>query len=80
MILPLLNEEKARLQRLNKDQGTVFALKKLFINVATERPASYEVNFLAAQRIALNMLYDVFHDLETIQPDTNGGRVEENVV
>ena len=80
MILPLLNEEKSRLHRLNKDKSTIFALKKLFINVVSERPASYEVNFLAAQRIAMNMLYDVFHDLETISPDSTGGKTEENMV
>lgn len=80
MIFPLFQEEKARLKRLNQDKTTVFALKKLFINVVSERPASYEVNFLAAQRIAINMLYDVFHDLETISPDTTGGGVEENMI
>ena len=80
MMLPLLQEEKARLKRLNQDKSAIFALKKLFINVASERPSSYEVNFLAAQRIAINMLYDVFHDLESIQPDTKGGKEEENMV
>lgn len=79
-LFPLTNDEKSRLQRLNRDKATLFALKKLFINVACERPASYEVNFLAAQKIAINMLFDVFHDLEIIQPDNQTLTNRENLV
>lgn len=80
MLMPLFEEEKARLKRLAQDKSTLFALKKLFINAVSERPASYEVNFLAAQRLAINMLYDIFHDLENTQPDSKVGRVEENMI
>jgi len=80
MILPLTQDEKSRLQRLNRQKEVIFALKKLFINVASERPAAYEVNFLAAQRIAINMLFDVFHDLEAIQPDNQIKPNEGNLI
>ena len=78
MILPLLPEEKIYLSRL--DRNTKLALKKLFINACFERPASNEVNFLAAQRIAINMLFDIFHDLEVIQPDQTRDNTSVNAV
>ena len=80
MLLPLLEEDKARLKRLNQSKDTLFSLKKLFINAACERPASNEVNYLAAQKIALTMLYDIFHDLEVIQPDIHTGTDKDNLV
>lgn len=80
MLLPLTDQEKSRLKRLNNDKTTIFALKKLFINATSERPTSYETSFLAAQRIAISMLYDIFHDLEVIKPDSQTGKIEENLV
>ena len=68
-LLPLTNDEKSRLQRLNQQKEVVFALKKLFLNAASDRPASYDVNFLAAHRVAIDIICDVFHDLEVMQPD-----------
>lgn len=78
MILPLLPEEKIYLARL--DPNTKSALKKLFINVAFERPADYSEGFLAAQRIAINMIYDIFRDLDHIQPDISRDEAGQNVV
>lgn len=78
MIIPLLPEEKIYLSRL--DRNTKLALKKLFINASFERPPSYETSFLAAQRIAINMIYDIFHDLENIRPDSHDSTSEGNVI
>ena len=78
MIIPLLPEEKIYLSRL--DRNTKLALKKLFINACFERPASYETSFLAAQRIAINMIYDIFHDLDVIQPDQTRDNTSQNAV
>ena len=80
MILPLSQDEKSRLQRLNQQKELVFALKKLFLNAATERPASLDVNFLAAHRVAIDIISDVFHDLETMQSDNQTRPSEGNLV
>jgi len=78
MILPLTPEEKIYLSRL--DRNTKLALKKLFINACFERPAAYDNDFLAAQRIAQNMIYDIFHDLEAIKPDQTRENKDQNAV
>ena len=80
MMLPLTSDEKSRLQRLNQQKEVVFALKKLFLNAATERPVSYDVNFLAAHRMAIDIISDVFHDLEAVQPDNHTEPKEGNLV
>lgn len=76
--LLLSNDEKNLLKQLNQNKALVLALKKLFINIAFERSPSNEVQFLAAQKIAINMLYDVFHDLDTIQIDNKKIEEKEN--
>jgi len=80
MLLPLTNDEKSRLQRLNQQKEVVLALKKLFLNEATKAPASYEIQFLAAQKIAELMIDDIFHQLEVIQPDNQTRSNEGNLV
>ena len=61
-MLPLTPEDKVYLSRL--DRNTKLALKKVFINACFERPAEFNTEFLAAQRIAINMLHDIFKDIE----------------
>ena len=78
MILPLTPEDKIYISRL--DRNTKFALKKVFINACFERPADYTTEFLAAQRIAINMIYDIFRDIETIQPDKTINTSKDNLV
>ena len=80
MILPLTDEDKIRLKKLSQSKDTVYYLKKLFINAIGERPASNDVSFLAAQRIAFSMLYDIFHDLEVMHPDAGGEPPKNNIV
>lgn len=69
--MPLTNDERSRLQRLNQQKEVVFALKKLFLNVCVENPASNE---------ALTKVNKAFHDLEVIQPASQTGQREENLV
>lgn len=76
----ITNEDRERIKRLSQDKSLIFALKKYFMNAAFERPASNEVNFLAARTIALVMLYDIFHDLEVSEPVSRTGLTNENVV
>jgi hypothetical protein len=71
MILPLTNDEKSRLQRLNLQKEVVFALKKLFLSVCVKKPASTE---------AIEKVSEAFHDLEMIQPDIQTGQREGNLV
>ena len=79
-MFPLTNDEKGRLQRLNRDQAVMFALKKLFINEAVKHPSSYDTQFLAAQKIAELMIDDIFHQLSVIQSDNSANIARENVV
>lgn len=76
MIFNLSNDEKGRMRRLNQDQAAVFALKKLFMNTALRGTIPADVQTLAAERIALDIIQDSFKELNTIQPDT---QIEEKV-
>ena len=71
MILPLSNDEKFRLQRLNQQKEVVFALKKLFLSVCVKKPASNE---------AIEKISEAFHDLEVIQPDIQERQDAGNIV
>ena len=70
-LLPLTNDEKSRLQRLNGDKTTVLALKKLFLNACVNNPPSNE---------SIKKITDAFHDLSVIKPDDQAGMKEENLV
>ena len=70
-MFPLTNEEKLRLQKLALDKTAIFALKKLFMNNAMKGSTPPDVQVLAAERIALNIIKDSFKDLENIQPDNS---------
>jgi len=67
--LPLTQDEKSRLQRLNQQKEVVFALKKLFLNVICNKPLSTEVQELAAERIAVEWIKQTFYDLSVIKPE-----------
>lgn len=80
MIFPLTNDDKAQLKRLNDNQPLVYALKKLFLNCATKSTLPDDVNVLAAERIAIDIIQDTFHQLSNVQPDSNKGTKETNLV
>lgn len=65
----LTNEERQRLKNLNGDKATVFALKKLFLNVISNKPFSNETQELAAERIAIEWIKQTFYDLSVIKPE-----------
>lgn len=71
MIFPLTNDDKSQLKRLNDNKPVIFALKKLFLNVCTNNPASNE---------AISKITDAFHQLEVIREDSHKGLKEENLV
>ena len=77
---PLSNDDRGKLQRLNKQPDVVFALKKLFLNTALKGTIPSEVQTLAAERIALYIITDAFHKLETTQPDTQTDKQNINLV
>ena len=79
ILFPLSNEEKNLLKRLNEDKSTIFALKKLLIN-ATCKNCDGDIELLAAQRIAVQMIGEIFHDLMTIRPNDQAGIKEDNLV
>ena len=80
MILPLTNEEKNRLQSLAKQKEVVFALKKMFLNTAIKGEVPKDVQILAAERIALNIIQDAFHQLENMKPEDGYSNNSENVI
>lgn len=79
-LFPLSSEDKGQLKRLNENKPAIFSLKKLFLNVATKSKLPAEVNVLAAERIALDIIQDAFNQLNNIQPDTVTGDTSENLV
>ena len=79
-IFQLTNEDKGHLQRLNKNQPAIFALKKLFLNVSTKSKLPSEVNVLAAERIAIDIIQDAFNQLNIIQVDNTHGEQKGNVI
>ena len=79
-IFPLNNEDKGHLQRLNKNQPAIFALKKLFLNVSTKSKLPAEVNVLAAERIALDIIQDAFQQLSVMQVDSTHREETSNMV
>lgn len=80
MIFLLNNDEKSRLQRLNQQKEVVIALKKLFLNTALKGTIPDNVQTLAAERVALDIIQDAFRQLETMQPEIQRGIVPENLV
>ena len=66
----LSNEEKARLQKFSKDP-IIFPLKKLFLNICINKPASNE---------ALTKIQEAFHALSVIQSSSQETKREENLV
>lgn len=66
----LTNEEKSRLQKFSQDP-LIFPLKKLFLNVCMNKPASNE---------AIAKIQEAFHALSVIQGVSQATKKEENLV
>jgi len=79
MLLQLTQEERGRLERLNKDRATIESLKKLFLNCYIKK-ASINEGVLAAERIAIDLLQDAFKELSHIKPDNTEPVERENLV
>ena len=80
MIFPISAEDKAQLKRLNDNKPLIFALQKLFLNCATKSKLPSDVNTLAAERIAIDIIQDAFHQLSIIRADNPGGAEKTNLV
>ena len=78
-MFPLSAEDKSQLKRLNDNASAIFSLKKLFLNTALKETPS-DVNTLAAQRLALDIIKDTFNQLRVIQPDSRESGKGENLV
>lgn len=78
--IELNNDDKARLINLNNDRETVFALKKLFLNVVCGDSFTNEVPELAAERIAMEWVKKIFVDLHAIQPEERQNEDKMNQV
>lgn len=67
--MELSEEEKNRLKRLNNDRNTLFALKKLFIQVYFDKP-----------RTTQEYVKEIFRELNTISPDEIRIEDEDNLI
>ena len=79
-LFELTPDDKGQLKRLNDNKQLVFALKKLFLNCAAKSKLPPEVNVLAAERIAIDIITDAFHQLSALQPDSREGVEKTNLV
>ena len=79
-LFELTPDDKGQLKRLNDNKQLVFALKKLFLNCATKSKLPPEVNVLAAERIAIDIITDAFHQLSVVSPDSREGVEKTNLV
>lgn len=70
-LFPITNNERSRLKTLGNDKAAIFALKKLFLNVCVENPASNE---------AITKITKAFHQLDVIQPEIQTGATKENLI
>ena len=79
-LFELTSDDKGQLKRLNDNKLLVFALKKLFLNCAVKSKLPPEVNVLAAERIAIDIIQDAFKELNNIRADSPADAHKENMV
>ena len=79
-LFQLSNDDRGKLQRLNKQQDIIITLKKLFLNVATKGALPDNVQTLAAERIAIDIITSVFYQLDNIRADSVNSVPNKNVV
>ena len=70
-LFPITNEDRSRLKRLTADKASIFALKKLFLNICVETPPSNE---------AIAKITKAFRELDAIQPEIHKETNKENLV
>ena len=79
--MPLTEDEKRRLESLARQKELVFALKKVFLNTVTKGSVmTKDTQWLAAERIAIDLIKDAFHQLENLKPEGGYGINSENVI
>ena len=76
----LSNDEKGRLQRLNQDKSTVLALKKLCVNLCTDKSSPSDVQVMAAERAALDILKRLFHYVDSVEPQNDRDDMIQNLI
>lgn len=79
-MFPLDDNDKGHLKRLNENKSAIFALKKLFLTTATKSNLPNDINVLAAERIAIDIITDVFRELVNIREDVSGSAQNKNMV
>ena len=80
IILPLTTEDSIRLKRLQQDQVTLTALKKLFINQCINTNINSDVQTLAAERVAVEIIKQAFYNLSMIEINIETGTSKDNLV
>lgn len=80
MLITLTQQERGRLERLNKDTETIEGLKKLFLNSFIKVTKENSTEILATERKAIELLQDAFKELARIRTDSVERVENENLV
>lgn len=76
----LTQNEKEWLRKLNGDKNTLSALQKLFMRVCMSDNAEGDVQKLAAERVAQEIIKKSFYELSIMSPDSSPSVQNENLV
>ncbi|MEK6880167.1 MAG: hypothetical protein AABY22_11185, partial [Nanoarchaeota archaeon] len=76
----LSNDEKGRLQQLKQDKSTVLALKKLCVNLCTDKSSPNDVQVMAAERAALDIFKRLFHYVDSVEAQNDQDDITLNLI
>lgn len=76
----LTTEEKQKLKNVQADELAFLALKKFFLNETLRESKAKDISVLGAERIALDIIKDIFAKLKSYQPDEIYDQLRENIV
>ena len=79
-MITLTTEDCIRLKRLQQDQATLIALKKLFMNQCINTHVNGDVQTLAAERVAIEVIKQAFYSLSMIEINIETGTSKDNLV
>ena len=76
----LTTEEKQKLKNVQADELAFLALKKFFLNETLRSSETKDINILGAERIALDIIKNIFGKLKGFQADEAYEQKKENIV
>lgn len=76
----LSTEEKQKLKNIQADELAFLALKKFFFNEVLRESYAKDINILGAERMALDIIKNVFAKLLKFQADESYEQYRKNIV